>query len=218
MKNLKKISLIFLILPNRMETGFAVRTKNFTKNKLNQEAEWDTRLRKWLLCQRSILQNGQEAHQNCQQAKYKSSIVVVLKETRAALILMSQSLHLRNKRSIKQQNLQRTWYQKCPCQQGKHQLFLKTEEETNVPTPSQSGVWRRVIKDAENVKNRLKKFISEEEFCLYFDGKRINNKEYQVVCLKNSARTLHLGVLACESGSAKDIFIPLQALLDEYNA
>jgi len=41
---------------------------------------------------------------------------------------------------------------------------------------------------------------------------------YQVVCLKNPTRTLHLGILACESGSAVDIFVPLQALLDEYNA
>ena len=53
---------------------------------------------------------------------------------------------------------------------------------------------------------------------MHFDGKRIDNKEYQVVCLKSSARTLHLGVFACESGAAEDIFIPLQALLDEYNA
>ena len=91
MKNLKRISLIFLILQKWVESGFAAKTKNFTENKLNQEAEWDTRLRKWLLCQRSILQNGQEAYQNWQQAKYKSSVVVViLKKTRAALILMLQ--------------------------------------------------------------------------------------------------------------------------------
>src|SRR6218665_3731622 len=38
------------------------------------------------------------------------------------------------------------------------------------------------------------------------------------MCLRNSTRTLDLGVLACDSGSAETIFIPLQALLDEYNA
>ena len=92
------------------------------------------------------------------------------------------------------------------------------KEGIDVPTPSQSGIWRRVIKDAERVKNRLKEIIGEEKFCLHFDGKRIDNKEYQVVCVKNSARTLHLGILACESGSSEDIFIPIQALLDEYNA
>lgn len=88
----------------------------------------------------------------------------------------------------------------------------------DVPTPSQSGIWRRVIKDAEKVKNRLKEIIGKEEFCLHFDGKRIVNKEYQVVCLKSSSRVVHLGILACKSGSAEDIFIPMQALLDEYNA
>src|SRR6218665_33855 len=38
------------------------------------------------------------------------------------------------------------------------------------------------------------------------------------MCLRNSARTLNLGVLACDSGSVENIFIQLQALLDEYNA
>jgi len=30
------------------------------------------------------------------------------------------------KKNIKQQNLQPSWCQKCPCQQGKHQMFFKT--------------------------------------------------------------------------------------------
>src|SRR6218665_3817405 len=93
------------------------------------------------------------------------------------------------------------------------------EEELDVTRPSQSGIWRRVIKDVDKVKARLKNLIiNEEEFCLNFDWKRIDNKEYQVVCLRNSTRTLNLGVLTCDSGSAENIFIPLQALLDEYNA
>jgi len=96
-----------------------------------------------------------------------------------------------------------------------HQL---AEEGVNVPTPSQSGIWRRVIEDAKAVKKKLKEIISKEEFCLHFDGKRIDSKEFQVVCLKNSARSLNLGVLACSSGSAEDIFTPMKALLDEYDA
>ena len=78
-------------------------------------------------------------------------------------------------------------------------LHNLAEEGLDVPTPSQSGIWRRVIKDAESVKNQLKEIIGKEKFCLHFDGKRIDNKEYQVVCLQNSARILHLGILACES-------------------
>src|SRR6218665_3484993 len=84
MKNLRKIYPISLILQNRVETGIAVKTKNFTGTRLNQEDEWDTRLRKWLPFQRYILQNGQEAHQNCQQTKCKISVVaLILKQTRA---------------------------------------------------------------------------------------------------------------------------------------
>lgn len=92
------------------------------------------------------------------------------------------------------------------------------EDGVSVPTPSQSGVWRRTIRDAEQVKNRLMELISEETFCLHFDGKNIDNKEYQVVCLKNDRRTLQLGILACDSGSSSDIYKPLKDLLDEYNA
>ncbi|XP_067625199.1 protein dissatisfaction [Eurosta solidaginis] len=53
------------------------------------------------------------------------------------------------------------------------------KDEIKVPKLSQSGIWRRVIKDAENVKVRIKELLSEEEFFLHFDGKRIQNKEYQ---------------------------------------
>src|SRR6218665_3925088 len=91
MKNLRKVYHISLILQNRVETGFAVKTKNFTGSRLNQEDERDTRLRKWLTFQRYILQNGQEAHQNRQQTKCKISVVVLtLKKTRASWISMLQ--------------------------------------------------------------------------------------------------------------------------------
>src|SRR6218665_2123582 len=91
MKNLRKIYPISLILQNRVETGFAVKTKNFTGTRLNQEDEWDTRLRRWLPFQRNIFQIGQRAHQNRQQTKCKISVVVlILKKTRAARIHMLQ--------------------------------------------------------------------------------------------------------------------------------
>ena len=93
-----------------------------------------------------------------------------------------------------------------------------SEDGFNVPTPTQSGVWRRTIKDAEREKSHLKEIISEENFCLHFDGKRLEGKEYQVVCLKNNSRTLQLGILACSGGSAADIYVPLVALIDEFSA
>ena len=92
------------------------------------------------------------------------------------------------------------------------------EDGVCVPTPSQSGVWRRTIRDAEQVKNRLMELISEEKFSLHFDGKKIDKTKYQAVCLKNDKRTLKLGILVCDSGSSANIYKALQDLLDDYNA
>src|SRR6218665_921736 len=78
-------------ITKQSENWLCSEDKNFTGTRLNQEDEWDTRLRKWLSFQRYILQNSQEAHQNCQQTKCKISVVVIiLKKTRAALIPMLQ--------------------------------------------------------------------------------------------------------------------------------
>ena len=93
-----------------------------------------------------------------------------------------------------------------------------SEEGVSLATPSQSGIWRRTIKDAQHVKHRITELISQEQFCLHFDGKRIDNNEYQVVCLQSPQRALRLGILSCTSGSAENIFAPLKALLDEYQA
>jgi hypothetical protein len=38
-----------------------------------------------------------------------------------------------------------------------------------VSTQTQSGVWRRVIENAKDVKTRLKETFSEEQFLLNFD-------------------------------------------------
>ncbi len=93
------------------------------------------------------------------------------------------------------------------------------DDGISVPTPSQSGVWRAVIRDGNNAKLKLKSIMKEENnFCLHFDGKKIGKHEYQVVCLKSPSREIKLGVLKCESGTAQDIFSSLENLLDEYDA
>ena len=67
--------------------------------------------------------------------------------------------------------------------------------------------------------SRIKDVLQHENnFCLHFDGKRLNNKEYQVVCLQSPTRNLNLGILVCKSSNAKDIFTELQKLLDESEA
>ena len=93
-----------------------------------------------------------------------------------------------------------------------------SENGIEVDAPKQESIWRAAIRKSEKVKEELKERISKEKFCLHFDGKRIKHKEFQVVCLTNEVRELKLGILICESGSAKHIFEPLKKLLDEYDA
>ena len=93
-----------------------------------------------------------------------------------------------------------------------------SNEGIKVPTPNQTSIWRSVIRESEKIKKKIKENISSEEFCLHFDEKRINGEEFQAVCLTNERRSLFIGVLTCESGSANDIRKPLEMLLDEYDA
>ena len=88
-----------------------------------------------------------------------------------------------------------------------------------VPTPSQSGVWRAVIRCGKHAKNQIKSILTnEKDFCLHFDGKRMDKHEYQVVILKSSLRELKLGTLKCKSGSSLDIFHALESLITEFDA
>lgn len=67
---------------------------------------------------------------------------------------------------------------------------------------------------------KKKKSILQEKkhFYLYFDGKRFENNEYQVIILKSSLIKLKLGLLKCESGSSNHIFSALLSLLNEFCA
>jgi len=85
-------------------------------------------------------------------------------------------------------------------------------------TPSQSGIWRAMIRDGKKKQEKIKKLMTQEEnFCLHFDGKKLEKKEYQAVCLQNEQRSIKLGILLCRSGSAGDIFNELKNLLDEFD-
>ena len=93
------------------------------------------------------------------------------------------------------------------------------EERVPLPTPTQSGVWRGVIRLAEKKKAEIKSLLKvEKNFCLHFDGKRLVKHEYQVVCLKSSTRDIRLGVARCKSGSSQDIYDALEKVIDEYDA
>lgn len=93
------------------------------------------------------------------------------------------------------------------------------EEGVPLPTPTQSGVWRGVIRLAEKKKGEIKSLLKEEkDYCLHFDGKRLVKQEYQVVCVKSATRDIRLGVARCKSGSSKDIYDALEKVIDEYDA
>ena len=70
-----------------------------------------------------------------------------------------------------------------------------------------SGIWRSVMKEGEEMKRKVKEVIKNNMYSLHFDGKRINQAEYQVVCLQSSDHEIKLGALKCENGSANSILL-----------
>src|SRR6185436_3778580 len=96
---------------------------------------------------------------------------------------------------------------------------LADEGAAELPTPSQSGIWKGVIKEGRRKIAEIKLILQQEnDFCLHFDGKRLSSKEYEVVCLQSPSRKLNLGIIVCESGSAEDIFSAMKKLLDDFDA
>jgi hypothetical protein len=96
---------------------------------------------------------------------------------------------------------------------------LAGDGAAELPTPSQSGIWKGVIKEGRRKIAEIKLILQREnDFCLHFDGKRLSSKEYEVVCLQSPSRKLNLGIIVCESGSAEDIFSPMKKLLDDFDA
>ena len=97
--------------------------------------------------------------------------------------------------------------------------MLSNEGADPISTPSQTGVWKRVIKDGKEMKSKIINILKNDtDFCLHFDGKRIMSKEYVVVCLKSPSRSLNLGVIGSDSGTVADVFIGLKNLLNEFEA
>lgn len=91
------------------------------------------------------------------------------------------------------------------------------ESGIDIATPSQSGIYRAVIKSAENLEEFYKKTLQNEEWCLHFDGKKIGNKEIQVIVIKNERREIKLAVLLLENGRALTIFNGIKETLNKFN-
>ena len=78
----------------------------------------------------------------------------------------------------------------------------------DLPTPSQTATWRRVIENgkikAEKIKHLLR---NEKNFCLHFDGKRIGKKE------ASPTRSLNLSAVCCDGGSSECIFPEIKKIM-----
>ena len=92
------------------------------------------------------------------------------------------------------------------------------EDGVDIASPTQVGVWKHVIKEAERKKVNIKAILQSETFCLYFSGKVLLKTEYQVVCLQNENRIINLEILTCKNGSSRAIFEEIKTLMDEYDA
>lgn len=93
-----------------------------------------------------------------------------------------------------------------------------SEEGHSVPTPSQSGIWKSIIKRGKAMKGTITSLLrKEDQFCLHFDGKRLDGTEYVVVCLQSVDRLIKLGILKCESGSSADVYKEIELLLTDFD-
>ena len=76
-----------------------------------------------------------------------------------------------------------------------------SEEGINIATPTQAGIYKAVMKEADRMKEELKKTIKKYLWTLHFDGKKIKQKEV----LKNNDQEIKLATLLLEDGKAKTI-------------
>ena len=89
----------------------------------------------------------------------------------------------------------------------------------DLPTPSQTAIWRRVIENGKIKEDKIKHLLqNEKNVCLHFDGKRIGKKEYEVICLTSPTRSVNLSAVCCDNGSSECIFTQIKKIIDEFDA
>ena len=91
------------------------------------------------------------------------------------------------------------------------------ESGIEIATPSQSGVYRAVYREATKVREILKQTLDKSKWCLHFDDKIIKKKEHQVVVLKNEVKEVRLAVLVLPDGKFATITAAIHNVLDEYS-
>ena len=87
----------------------------------------------------------------------------------------------------------------------------------DIPTPSQSAVYKPTFREARKLKKYLVETLKEEKWSLHFDGKIVDGHEYQIVLIKNERREVKLNALCLNDGKAETIAAGIGKTLDEFN-
>ena len=86
-----------------------------------------------------------------------------------------------------------------------------------MPKPTQAGIYKASMREAEKMKKNFKQTLKYEEWALHFDGRKINNEEIQVVVLKNNLCEVQFAVLSLKNKKAMTIYNGLLEILNEYD-
>ena len=86
-----------------------------------------------------------------------------------------------------------------------------------IPLPSQSAIYKATFKEAVKLKEQMKEDLQMENWSLHFDGKHIEENEYQVVVLNNERTEVKSDALRLKDGKADAIAQAITKVIDEYN-
>ena len=90
------------------------------------------------------------------------------------------------------------------------------ENGVDIRTPSQSGISKSVFRKPDQLNQEMKEKLQLENLVLYFDGKRIENEEYQVLVLQNEGKEVKLAAICLPNEKARTMFEGIANILDEY--
>ena len=92
-----------------------------------------------------------------------------------------------------------------------------SEEGTDIPAPSQQGIYKALFKKAGDMKKHLMDTLHNQKWSLHFDGKHIEGNEYQAVVIKNETNEIKLTALKLCDGKAETIAEGLKSVLEEFH-
>ncbi|CAI9716088.1 Hypothetical predicted protein [Octopus vulgaris] len=90
--------------------------------------------------------------------------------------------------------------------------YQESEKSDEVSTQTRS-----TIKEVVKLKRKMKKTLHLENWSVHFDGKRIDDQEYQVLVLKNEQGEVKLEALQLPNGKTDAVVKGITSVLDEYN-